>query len=123
MAELGILAHFCNKLFKTPLGLYGIINIEVFSELFYHEGDFYDTKEAAGCSSVKPTMAFAAVYPAVPSLRRPGNGMPTAPYVAADGSALTGITARGIDVSHWKQSINWNAVAADDAVRYAGNQI
>ena len=24
----GILAHFCNKLFKTPLGLYGIMSIK-----------------------------------------------------------------------------------------------
>ena len=60
------------------------------------------------------TMAFAAVYPAVPSFAAAWERNANGSYVAADGSALTGITARGIDVSHWKQSINWNAVAADD---------
>ena len=59
------------------------------------------------------TMAFAAVYPAVPSFAAAWERNANGSYVAADGSALTGITARGIDVSHWKQSINWNAVAAD----------
>ena len=55
-----------------------------------------------------------AVYPAVPSFAAAWERNANGSYVAADGSALTGITARGIDVSHWKQSINWNAVAADD---------
>lgn len=35
-------------------------------------------------------------------------------YIGSDGSAIAGVVARGIDVSHWKQSIDWNAVARDD---------
>ena len=35
-------------------------------------------------------------------------------YVSSDGTSIAGVTARGIDVSHWKESIDWNAVARDD---------
>lgn len=35
-------------------------------------------------------------------------------YVGADGTAIAGVVARGIDVSHWKESINWNTVAGND---------
>ncbi len=35
-------------------------------------------------------------------------------YIGSDGTAIAGVVARGVDVSHWNQSINWNAVAADD---------
>lgn len=35
-------------------------------------------------------------------------------YVGSDGSSIAGVAARGIDVSHWKESIDWNAVARDD---------
>ena len=35
-------------------------------------------------------------------------------YVSSDGSAIQGVVARGIDVSHWKQAIDWRQVAADD---------
>ena len=59
------------------------------------------------------SIAFSAVYPAIPAMaawEKGANGS----YVGSDGSALTGIVSRGIDVSHWKQTINWTAVAADD---------
>lgn len=36
-------------------------------------------------------------------------------YRMADGSTtIPNVLSRGIDVSHWKQDINWSAVAADD---------
>lgn len=35
-------------------------------------------------------------------------------YRMLDGTAINGVVARGIDVSHWKGVIDWNAVAADD---------
>ena len=35
-------------------------------------------------------------------------------YVDGNGSTITGVLSRGIDVSHWKQTIDWNKVAADD---------
>ena len=35
-------------------------------------------------------------------------------YVSSDGTTIAGVVARGIDVSHWKESIDWNAVAQDD---------
>lgn len=35
-------------------------------------------------------------------------------YRMLDGTAIDGVVARGIDVSHWKGAIDWNAVAADD---------
>lgn len=35
-------------------------------------------------------------------------------YQMLDGTSIQGVHARGIDVSHWKQTIDWNAVAADD---------
>lgn len=35
-------------------------------------------------------------------------------YRMIDGTVIDGVYARGIDVSHWKQNIDWNAVAADD---------
>lgn len=35
-------------------------------------------------------------------------------YRMLDGSVIDGVVARGIDVSHWKGDIDWNAVAADD---------
>lgn len=35
-------------------------------------------------------------------------------YRMTDGTAIENVYARGIDVSHWKQQIDWNAVAADD---------
>lgn len=35
-------------------------------------------------------------------------------YQMPDGSSIDGVIARGIDVSHWKGEIDWNAVAGDD---------
>lgn len=35
-------------------------------------------------------------------------------YRMIDGTAINGVVARGIDVSHWKGVIDWNMVAADD---------
>ena len=35
-------------------------------------------------------------------------------YQMPDGSAITGVIARGIDVSRWQGEINWSQVAADD---------
>lgn len=35
-------------------------------------------------------------------------------YVDSTGTTIAGVVARGIDVSHWKSSINWTAVAQDD---------
>lgn len=35
-------------------------------------------------------------------------------YQMLDGTAITGVVARGIDVSHWRGSIDWQQVAADD---------
>ncbi|MGL5435121.1 MAG: GH25 family lysozyme [Lachnospiraceae bacterium] len=35
-------------------------------------------------------------------------------YQLLDGTAITGVTARGIDVSHWRGSIDWQQVADDD---------
>ena len=60
------------------------------------------------------SIAFSAAYPSIPAFAAAWERSASGSYVAADGSVLTGIVARGIDVSHWKQSINWNAVAADD---------
>ena len=35
-------------------------------------------------------------------------------YRMMDGTAIDGVVARGVDVSHWKGAIDWNAVASDD---------
>ena len=35
-------------------------------------------------------------------------------YIGSDGTSIAGVVARGIDVSHWKQAIDWKAVAGDD---------
>lgn len=48
-------------------------------------------------------------------------------YQLLDGTAITGVHARGIDVSHWRGSIDWEQVAKDDVsfamlgTRYSGN--
>lgn len=47
-------------------------------------------------------------------------------YQMLDGTAITGVVARGIDVSHWKGDIDWQQVADDDVTfamlgtRYSG---
>lgn len=50
----------------------------------------------------------AAVYAA--SYNKVSDGT----YQLLDGTAITGVTARGIDVSHWRGSIDWQQVAGDD---------
>ena len=35
-------------------------------------------------------------------------------YTDSAGTSIAGVTARGIDISHWQKDIDWNAVAADD---------
>lgn len=35
-------------------------------------------------------------------------------YVSSDGTTISGVVARGVDVSHWQQSIDWNAVSRND---------
>ena len=56
-------------------------------------------------------MSVSAIAPAYAAAwEKNANGS----YVASDGSTITGVKERGIDVSHWKQTIDWNRVAADD---------
>lgn len=38
----------------------------------------------------------------------------TGTYQMVDGSNITGVVSRGIDVSHWQGTINWTKAAADD---------
>ena len=35
-------------------------------------------------------------------------------YQMLDGSSLTGVVARGIDLSHYQGDVDWDKVAADD---------
>ena len=48
-------------------------------------------------------------------------------YQMIDGSSITGVYARGVDVSHWQGDIDWSKVAKDDisfvmlGTRYKGN--
>ena len=56
-----------------------------------------------GALSLHPAMSAFAAWTKV-------NGI----YTDSSGTAIAGVAARGIDVSHWQQSINWDAVAADD---------
>lgn len=51
-----------------------------------------------------------AAVPVLAAAYEKSNGI----YQMIDGTAITGVYARGIDVSHWKQDIDWNAVAGDD---------
>lgn len=52
---------------------------------------------------LQPLTAYAAAW------ERSGNV-----YEMPDGSPITGVFRRGIDVSHWQQDVDWNQVAADD---------
>ena len=54
--------------------------------------------------------AFCTPFTAYAAYERDASGV----YRMDDGTAIENVYARGIDVSHWKQDINWNAVAADD---------
>ena len=57
-----------------------------------------------GFSSLFPPLTAYAAY------ERDVSGV----YRMDDGTAIENVYARGIDVSHWKQDINWEAVPADD---------
>ena len=74
----------------------------------------YRRRLAAAALSL--SMAFSAVYPAVPAFAAAWERNANGSYLASVGSLITGITSRGIDVSHWKQSIDWNAVAEPDII-------
>ena len=60
------------------------------------------------------SLAFTALGPVMQSPAAAWEKTASGGYESSDGSVLTGIVARGIDVSHWKQTIDWNAVARDD---------
>lgn len=64
------------------------------------------------------TMTFSAVsvaaQPGITAYAAAWEKNAAGAYVAADGSTITGVLSRGIDVSHWKQTIDWKKVAADD---------
>ena len=62
------------------------------------------TVSVSAVLSAAPTTAYAAAWDKL------ANGT----YQGSDGSSITGIVERGIDVSHWQQTIDWNKVAADD---------
>lgn len=55
---------------------------------------------------VPSSSAFAAVTGAWTKV----NGI----YQMVDGTSIDGVISRGIDVSRWQETIDWNAVAADD---------
>ena len=59
-------------------------------------------------------MSFSAIAPAIPAYAAAWEKNASGSYVSSDGSTITGVYSRGIDVSHWKQTIDWNQVAADD---------
>lgn len=54
--------------------------------------------------------AFSTPFTAYAAYEKDTSGV----YRMEDGTAIENVYARGIDVSHWKQDIDWNAVAADD---------
>lgn len=59
-------------------------------------------------------MTFSAVAPALPAYAAAWEKNSSGSYVSSDGSTISGVFSRGIDVSHWKQTIDWNQAAADD---------
>ena len=61
-----------------------------------------------------PSWLFPAVSPALLALAAAWQKNASGSYIGSDGSVLTGILSRGVDVSQWQQNINWSAVAADD---------
>lgn len=60
------------------------------------------------------SLAAAVFGQTMPSLAASWEKNASGSYIGSDGSVVTGVVARGIDVSHWKQTIDWNAVASDD---------
>ena len=71
-------------------------------------------KKRAAALLLSAVMAFSAVSPALPAWAAAWQKNASGSYIGSDGSVLTGILSRGIDVSQWQQNINWSAVAADD---------
>lgn len=71
-------------------------------------------KKRAAAVLLSAVMAFSAVSPAVPVWAASWQKNASGSYIGSDGSVLTGILSRGIDVSQWQQNINWSAVADDD---------
>ena len=71
-------------------------------------------KKRAAALLLSAVMAFSAVSPAVPVWAASWQKNASGSYIGSDGSVLTGILSRGIDVSQWQQNINWSAVADDD---------
>ncbi len=72
---------------------------------------FRKTFRIAGLACFITILSIGAAIPGLASVSwTKTNGV----YVGSDGSTIAGVVARGIDVSHWKQSVDWNAVAADD---------
>ncbi len=68
----------------------------------------------------------AEAFPAFDSYAAGYDKVSDGVYQMLDGTAITGVLARGIDVSHWKGDINWQQVAANDVTfamlgtRYSG---
>ncbi|MBR5267002.1 MAG: cell wall-binding protein, partial [Lachnospiraceae bacterium] len=64
------------------------------------------------------TMTFSAVsvamQPQITAYAAAWEKNASGTYIGSDGSTITGVLSRGIDVSHWKQTIDWKKVAADD---------
>lgn len=80
-------------------------------------GDFMRYRKQLAAATLGLALAIGALSPACPAMsayaaawQKNANGS----YTATDGSTITGVYARGIDVSHRKQSVSWSAVAADD---------
>ena len=71
-------------------------------------------KKRAAALFLSAVMAFSAVSPALPAWAAAWQKNASGSYIGSDGSVLTGILSRGVDVSQWQQNINWSAVAADD---------
>ena len=71
-------------------------------------------KKRAAAVLLSAVMAFSAVSPAVPVWAASWQKNASGAYIGSDGSVLTGILSRGVDVSQWQQNINWSAVADDD---------
>ena len=71
-------------------------------------------KKRVAAVLLSAVMAFSAVSPAVPVWAASWQKNASGSYIGSDGSVLTGILSRGIDVSQWQQNINWSAVADDD---------
>ena len=64
--------------------------------------------------SMSMSAAAIAANPGMSAYAAAWEKMANGAYQASDGSSITGVYERGIDVSHWKQTIDWNKVAADD---------